>query len=261
MPTIKRVERAVERINSSNILPPGVRLERIYDRKELIDITTRTVLHNMAFGILLIFALQWVFLGNLRSALIVAATIPFALFFAIGILVVRGDSANLLSVGAIDFGLVVDATVIMMENIYTHLAERPSTVTAAGPTARAQLAGKLAAIYDAACQVNRAIFFAAAIIIAGFVPLFTLSGIEGHIFGPMSKTYAYAIAGGLIATFTVSPALSALLLPAVVEERETLAVRVLRRVYRPLLNFAVTHPRATLSFAALLVIGAVLMVV
>src|SRR6266702_1517006 len=116
MPTIKRVEREVERINNSNILPPGVRIERIYDRKDLIDITTRTVLHNMAFGILLIFALQWIFLGNLRSALIVATTIPFALFFAVGILVLRGESANLLSVGAIDFGLIVDASVIMVEN-------------------------------------------------------------------------------------------------------------------------------------------------
>src|SRR5256714_3969891 len=120
-PTIPRVRPEVERINNSNILPPGVRIERIYDRKELIDMTTRTVLHNMAFGILLIFALQWVFLGNLRSALIVAATIPFALFFAVGILVVRGESANLLSVGAIDFGLVVDGTVIMVESIYRRL--------------------------------------------------------------------------------------------------------------------------------------------
>src|SRR5256886_8449508 len=128
MPTIKRVEREVERINNSNILPPGVRIERIYDRKDLIEITTRTVLHNMAFGILLIFALQWVFLGNLRSALIVAATIPFALFFAVGILVLRGESANLLSVGAIDFGLVVDATVIMVESIYRRVEE----VTARG---------------------------------------------------------------------------------------------------------------------------------
>jgi cobalt-zinc-cadmium resistance protein CzcA len=260
LPTIERVAAEIDKINATGVLPPGVRIDRIYDRRELISTTTRTVVNNMLMGIVLVFILQWLSLGNLRSAIIVAATIPFALFFAIGILVVRGDSANLLSVGAIDFGLVVDATVIMVENIYTHLAERPLAVSAAGPTARAQLAGKLAAIYDAACQVNRAIFFAAAIIIAGFVPLFTLSGIEGHIFGPMSKTYAYAIAGGLIATFTVSPALSALLFPAVVEERETLAVRMLRRVYRPLLNFAVTHQRITLSFAALLLVSAALMV-
>src|SRR5712671_4292912 len=122
MPTIRRVEQEVERINHAGVLPPGVRIERIYDRKELIDITTRTVLHNMVFGIGLIFLLQWVFLGNLRSAIIVGTTIPFALFFAVGILVMRGESANLLSVGAIDFGLIVDATVIMVEAIFQRLA-------------------------------------------------------------------------------------------------------------------------------------------
>src|SRR5262249_56658923 len=109
-------------INESNTLPPGVRIERMYDRKDLIDITTRTVLHNMAFGIGLIFLLQWVFLGNLRSAVIVGATIPFALFFAVGIMALRRESANLLSVGAIDFGLIVDGTVIMVESIFQRLA-------------------------------------------------------------------------------------------------------------------------------------------
>src|SRR5580765_1273058 len=132
MPTIKRVEREVERINNASILPPGVRIERIYDRKDLIDITTKTVLHNMAFGIALIFLLQWMFLGNLRSALIVAATIPFALFFAVGILVLRGESANLLSVGAIDFGLIVDATVIMVESIYRRLGQATAPVGTSG---------------------------------------------------------------------------------------------------------------------------------
>ena len=113
-PTILRVEELVASINNSSILPPGVRIELIYDRKDLIDITTATVLHNMVLGILLIVLLQWIFLGDLRSALIVGATIPFALFFAVIILVLRGESANLLSVGAIDFGLIVDATVIMV---------------------------------------------------------------------------------------------------------------------------------------------------
>src|SRR5690606_16869074 len=116
-PTIERMTAEVERINTSGILPPGVRIERIYDRQDLINVTTHTVLHNMAIGIILIFILQWLFLGNLRSALIVGATIPFALFFAIGIMVLRGESANLLSVGAIDFGLIVDATVIVVERI------------------------------------------------------------------------------------------------------------------------------------------------
>src|SRR5207344_773356 len=110
-PTIARVEALVASINNSTILPPGVRIERIYDRKDLIETTTHTVLENMVVGIALIVFLQWLFLGDLRSALIVGATIPFALFFAVGILVLRGESANLLSVGAIDFGLIVDATV------------------------------------------------------------------------------------------------------------------------------------------------------
>src|SRR6201990_1179585 len=120
-PTILRVEELVNAINNSSILPPGVRIERIYDRKDLIDITTATVLHNMVVGILLIVLLQSIFLGDLRSALIVGATIPFALFFAVIILVLRGESANLLSVGAIDFGLIVDATVIMVEAIFRRL--------------------------------------------------------------------------------------------------------------------------------------------
>ena len=240
MPTIKRVEREVERINNANILPPGVRIERIYDRKDLIDITTKTVLHNMAFGIALIFLLQWMFLGNLRSALIVAATIPFALFFAVGILVLRGESANLLSVGAIDFGLIVDATVIMVESIYRRLGQATAPVGTSGAAA-GLTTGKLSAIYYAASDVNRSIFFAAGIIIAGFLPLFTLSGVEGHIFGPMAKTYAYALAGGLLATFTVTPAISAILLPNHVRETETWVVRVLHRLYTPALHFAVAN--------------------
>ena len=122
-PTIARVEQVVADINKSGVLPPGVRIERIYDRKDLIDVTTATVLHNMVVGIILIVLLQWMFLGDLRSALIVGATIPFALFFAVIILVLRGESANLLSVGAIDFGLIVDATVIMVEAIFRRLSQ------------------------------------------------------------------------------------------------------------------------------------------
>jgi cobalt-zinc-cadmium resistance protein CzcA len=260
MPTIRRVEAEVEKINTTGILPPGVRLEKIYDRQELINTTTRTVLHNMIFGIVLIFFVQWMFLGDLRSAVIVAATIPFALFFAITIMGLRGESANLLSVGAIDFGLIVDATVIMVENIFRHLSEGEQHHEYA-PTGIAQrfgLTSKLRTILRSASEVNQAIFFAAGIIIAGFVPLFTLSGVEGHIFGPMAKTYAYAIAGGIIATFTISPALSALLLPERVSETETLIVRGLRRVYEPVVNFAVANRVVTLGGAAVLVAFAVL---
>jgi cobalt-zinc-cadmium resistance protein CzcA len=253
-PTIKGVEDEVKKINTSNILPPGVKIKTIYDRKNLINVTTETVLHNMAEGIILIFLVQWLFLGNLRSAVIVAATIPFALCFAILIMTVRGESANLLSVGAIDFGLVVDATVIMVENIYRQLS-RPH----ASPRGRSnRLMRKLATIREAAFEVNRAIFFSAAIIITSFIPLFTLVGVEGHIFGPMAKTYAYAIGGGLLATFTVTPALSALIMPRVVEEKDTFLVRWLRRLYEPVLQFALANRILTLGGAGLLLAIAVL---
>src|SRR5438445_2041383 len=156
MPTIKHVEREVERINSSNILPPGVRIERIYDRKDLIDITTRTVLHNMAFGNLLIFALQWIFLRNLGSALIVVTTRPLAFFLPSGILVLRGESANLLSVGAIDFGLIVDATVIMVESIFRRLVVHDEHGFRSGleyHATGADFTGKLLSIFHGATEV------------------------------------------------------------------------------------------------------------
>ncbi|MCE3256497.1 MAG: heavy metal efflux pump CzcA [Nitrobacter vulgaris] len=245
-PTIERLKAEVERINISGILPPGVRIERIYDRQDLIDTTTHTVLHNMTVGILLIFVLQWVFLGNLRSALIVGATIPFALCFAIGIMILRGESANLLSVGAIDFGLIVDATVIMVERIFRELGHSGEMTLPEDDNASG-LRGKLLAIYIAGTSVNRSILFATGIIIAGFIPLFTMSGVEGHIFGPMAKTYAYAIAGGLLATFTVTPALSALLLPEHVRETETWLVRTLHRFYSPALRVTVANRRLTVA--------------
>ncbi|HVH78845.1 MAG TPA: efflux RND transporter permease subunit, partial [Stellaceae bacterium] len=252
LPTIRRVEAEIEKINNGDVLPPGLQLVKIYDRRELIGVTTSTVLHNMIFGIVLIFLVQWIFLGNLRSALIVAATIPFALLFAVSILVLRGESANLLSVGAIDFGLIVDATVIMVENIFRHLSEGTTTHEYApvGIARRAGLTGKLRTILRSAAEVNLAIFFAAAIIVAGFVPLFTLSGVEGHIFSPMAKTYAYAILGGLIATFTVSPALSALLLGERMSEIETFVIRGLRYLYKPVLEFAIGNRIATLGGVA-----------
>ncbi|HUI58956.1 MAG TPA: CusA/CzcA family heavy metal efflux RND transporter [Steroidobacteraceae bacterium] len=263
MPTIERVKAEVDTINSSGILPPGVRIERIYDRSDLIRVTTRTVLHNVLAGILLIFLVQWAFLGNLRSALIVAATIPFALAFAIALMVARGESANLLSVGAIDFGLIVDASVIMVENIFRHLSESAEARRQGSPLLHVTRSsglfrGRFAVIANAATEVNQAILFAAAIIIAGFVPLFTLSGIEGHIFGPMAKTYGYAIAGGLLATFTISPALSALLLPDKVAEAQTWVVGRLRRLYEPVVEFALANQVITLgAFGVLAAIAAI----
>ncbi len=255
-PTIERVEKLVETINNSSILPPGVRIERIYDRKDLIETTTRTVLENMSVGIVLIVLLQWIFLGDLRSALIVGATIPFALFFAVSILVLRGESANLLSVGAIDFGLIVDATVIMVEAIFRRLShtERLSEHELASISANTIMDMKHHAILTAAADVSRSIFFAAAIIIAAFLPLFTLSGVEGNIFSPMARTYAYALAGGMLATFTVTPALSAIILPAHVEETETLIMRWLHRLYRPVLVRSLRSRRVVLIAAAGLIV-------
>ena len=255
LPTLEAVERMVERINSSDLLPPGVRIERIYDRRVLVDVTTKTVLHNMVMGVTLIFLIQWLFLGDLRSALIVSATIPFALLFAVVILVLSGESANLLSMGAIDFGIIVDATVIMVENIFRHLAEATAGHRASASSAPRSFTGKIATIYEASGEVTQAIFFSATIIIAGFLPLFTLSGVEGHIFGPMAKTYAYALMGGLLATFTVSPALSALLLPAKVSETETIIVRGLRNVYRRIVGLVLPHRAITLIAACALAVG------
>lgn len=255
-PTIARVEQLVHNINNSTILPPGVKIERIYDRKDLIDITTHTVLHNMVVGIILIVLLQWLFLGDLRSALIVGATIPFALFFAVIILVLRGESANLLSVGAIDFGLIVDATVIMVEAIFRRLSQ----TTALSAAERSHISFettmgmKTHAILSASADVSRSIFFAAAIIIAAFLPLFTLSGVEGNIFGPMARTYAYALAGGLLATFTVTPALSAIILPAHLDEAETWIVKKLDRLYVPVLNWAIANRKIVMTGAAALVV-------
>ncbi|NML95613.1 efflux RND transporter permease subunit [Novosphingobium olei] len=259
MPTIKAVKAEIDHINSSGILPPGVSLERIYDRSDLIGVTTHTVMENLVAGVLLIFFLQWAFLGNLRSALIVAATIPFALAFAVLILTLQGESANLLSVGALDFGLVVDATVIMVENIFRHMAERSHHVTNhEGEGAHFTFASRISAVLAASIEVSRGIFFAAAIIIASFLPLFTLTGVEGHIFGPMAKTYAYAILGGLIATFTVAPVLATMLLPDRLSEVETWIVSRLRRIYEPAASFAWRNQVLAIGGGVVLVVGALI---
>jgi len=253
LPTIEAVKKEVATINAGGVLPPGVSLERVYDRSDLIGVTTHTVMHNLVAGIVLIFLLQWIFLGNLRSAIIVAATIPFALAFAVLILTMQGESANLLSLGAIDFGLVVDASVIMVENIFRHMVERSAHVEHGH--GHFSHATRLSAILHASGEVSRGIFFAAAIIIASFIPLFTLSGVEGHIFGPMAKTYAYAIAGGLLATFTISPVLSALLLPDRLSDVETRIVSWLRGIYEPAIAFAFAN-RIVVLGGALLLVGA-----
>ncbi len=253
---IPRVQAEVAKLNSDGSLPPGVKIVSYYDRSSLVGVTTHTVLHNLIFGCLLVFFIQWIFLGDLRSAIIVGANIPFALFFAIIILVLRGEDANLLSLGAVDFGIIVDSAVIMMENIYRNFQSTPEhrqtllhhlsegywgqdpTSVAGHTTTSQRWTERLRIIFVSALQVDRAVFFTAAITVTAFVPLFTMQGVEGQIFGPMARTYGYALAGALLATFTVTPVLAALLLPRHIEEVETIIVRGLRASYTPVLRWA-----------------------
>jgi heavy metal efflux system protein len=254
MEVVTRLRAAIEKINTDGTLPPGVKIVPFYDRGDLVGITVHTVLHNMTFGIALIFLIQWLFLGNLRSALIVACTIPVALFLAVIITVLRGDSANLLSIGAIDLGIIVDATVIMVENIFRHLAHHTRR---AFHDRSASLSDKLRRVLAAAVEVDKSIFFSVVITIAAFMPLFTMQGVEGQIFGPMARTYAYALTGAVIATFTITPVLASVLLPEKLEEVETFLVRYIRKAYQTVLPMAVRNARAAAAIALgfLMVVG------
>ena len=244
---IQRIEAEVQRLNSSGDLPAGVHITPYYDRRELISVTTHTVLENLVFGVVLLFFIQFIFLGDLRSAIIVSASIPVALFFAIVIMYLRGDSANLLSVGAIDFGIIVDSTVIMVENIFRHLREGDHL--SQHLFASTGKDSKFKKILAGATEVGKSIFFSTAIIIAAFIPLFTMQGVEGQIFAPMAKTYGYAMLGALIATFTIAPVLSSFLLPERVSEREPWIVRTLQKIYLPGLRTALRYRYITIAAA------------
>jgi cobalt-zinc-cadmium resistance protein CzcA len=273
---IPKVKAEVERMNHDGSLPPGMRVVPYYDRASLVAVTTHTVLHNLIFGCLLVFLIQWIFLGDLRSAIIVGLNIPFALFFAIILLVLQGESANLLSVGAVDFGIIVDSAVILVENIFRnfqrHPDERQSLLQRLrdnfyGPDpTRTQHSGpahewtdRLRLIFISAMQVDKAVFFSALITVAGFVPLFTMQGVEGQIFGPMARTYGYALAGALLATFTITPVLASFFLPEQVKEKETIVVRLLHRIYNPTLRFALAHRTMMVGLGTFFVAVAVLM--
>ena len=265
---IGRVKTAVDKLNTDGSLPADVKLVPYYDRAVLVGVTTHTVLHNLVFGCLLVFVIQWLFLGDLRSAVIVSVNIPFALFFSIMILVLTNESANLLSLGAVDFGIIVDSAVILVENIFRNF-QRPSaerakvlramshgtdglrTDPAMGWTARLRM------IYLSAMQVDSSVLFSTCITIAAFTPLFTMQGVEGQIFGPMARTYGYALGGALLATFTITPVLASYLLPRRVEEKETLFVRSIHHVYKPALLWVLGHTRTVIVIGcvALLVGG------
>jgi cobalt-zinc-cadmium resistance protein CzcA len=272
---VPRIKAQIDKMNNDGSLPPGVKLIPYYDRTTLVSVTTSTVLHNLVFGVLLVFVIQWIFLGDLRSAIIVGANIPFALFFSVIILVLMGQDANLLSVGAVDFGIIVDSAVILVENIFRNfqspseqqkvLQELAELRYGADPTGTRPGEGpgiwtdRLRAILVSAIQVDKAVFFSTAVTVAAFVPLFTMQGVEGQIFSPMAKTYGFALFGALLSTFTITPVLASYLLPEQVREAETIVVRALRRIYSPVLRWSLDHRRIMLAIgAAFLTVIAVL---
>ncbi len=269
---IPKVKAAIDSLNHDGSLPPGVRVVPFYDRSSLIAVTSHTVLHNLIFGCILVFLIQWIFLGDFRSALIVGINIPFALLFAVILLVITGESANLLSVGAVDFGIIVDSAVILVENIFqnfqrptgarrellqwladSHWGPDPTKSSEPGASAYGWT-DRLRLILISAIQVDKAVLFSSLITVAAFVPLFTMQGVEGQIFGPMARTYGYALAGALIATFTITPVLASLLLPEEVKETETFIVRMLHRVYSPTLRLALDLRFITVGAGALFLI-------
>jgi heavy metal efflux system protein len=255
---LARVKNEVAKINRDGTLPPGVKIVPFYDRSSLVNVTTHTVLHNLLFGCALVFLIQWVFLGDLRTAVIVATNIPVALSFSILLLVITGESANLLSVGAVDFGIIVDSAVILVENVFRNFQKPPAERQAliegyahshygADLAAASGWTDRLRTILISAMQVDRAVLFSTLITVAAFIPLFTMQGVEGQIFGPMARTYGYALAGALMATFTVTPALASVLLPEHVQETETWLVRRLRALYTPILRWALTNRWTTVA--------------
>jgi heavy metal efflux system protein len=268
---LPRIKAEVERMNNDGTLPPGVKLVPYYDRAALVNVTTHTVLHNLIFGCVLVFLIQWIFLGDLRSAIIVGVNIPFALFFAVIILVLMGEDANLLSVGAVDFGIIVDSAVILVENVFRNFQsraeERQSLLQqlaeeqwGEGPTkdragSSSGWTDRIRLIFVSALQVDKAILFSATITVAAFVPLFTMQGVEGQIFSPMARTYGYALAGALIATFTITPVLASFLLPEHVHETETIVVRVLRAAYSPILHWSLFHRKTMLMIGIGFLVG------
>lgn len=269
---VPRIKAEIDQMNSDGSLPAGVKVVPYYDRTSLVQVTTHTVYENLIVGCLFVFLVQWIFLGNLRSALIVGANIPFALLFSLIILVLTHQDANLLSIGAVDFGIIVDGAVILVENIFRNFQGSSTQRTrlieklhegAYGPNVTEQTlhgssrawTDRLRLIYISALQVDRSVMFSVAITVAAFIPLFTMQGVEGQIFGPMARTYGYALAGALIATFTITPVLASFVLPDHVEEVETAIVRFLRRAYEPVLAWALDNRKVMVGIGAVFLIA------
>ena len=247
---VNRVKDTLASIATS--LPPGVRVEPFYDRTDLIRRTIGTVQRNLLEGGLLVLAVLFLMLGNLRGGLVVAAAIPLSMLFAFVGMVRSGVSGNLMSLGAIDFGLVVDGAVVMVENVFRLLSEK----RAAGKDPRE-------VVREATVEVARPVAFAVAIILIVYLPVLTLTGVEGKMFRPMALTVMFAIAGSLLLSLTVVPVLASLFLRKPPRHEETWAVRMLRRAYAPALAWALRRRLAVVGaaaalFAASLVVAAFL---
>ncbi len=242
--TIEGIHRRIEHIRTNHLLPPGMEIEPYYDRAHLVKLTTHTVLENLLIGMLLVALVLWGFLGHTRAALITALNTPLALLVAFIGMVGTGTPANLISLGAVDFGIVIDSTVIMMENIFRHVGQGRGS--------------RFKRITAAAGEVGRPMFSSTLIIAVAFIPLFTLTGVAGVIFSPMAHTYAFAIGGAILLALTLTPVLALRFLKtkeiASEEEQENWLMARLRRFYRPVLDFALRHSKAAVALAAIPVV-------
>jgi cobalt-zinc-cadmium resistance protein CzcA len=235
--TLEGIHAMVHRLNEQ-ILPSGVKIVPYLDRDDLVHYTTHTVMHNLTEGMILVVVILFIFLGNVRAAVIVALTIPFSLLFAAICLNLRHISANLLSLGALDFGMVVDGAVVMVENIVRHLNQ---------PTKN--LETPLDKIREAAHEVQRPVFYAIGIIITAYLPIFTLQRIEGKLFKPMAWTVAFALLGALIFSMLIAPALASLLFRAGVKEWHNPVMAYLTVQYRKAVNSAIRYRQVTIGAA------------
>jgi cobalt-zinc-cadmium resistance protein CzcA len=234
--TLEGVHARLEHIREYHLLPPGMDLVPYYDRGALVKLTTHTVLENLVVGMVLIVVVLLLFLGHTRAAIITAINIPIALLIAFIGLVTTGTSANLISLGAVDFGIVIDSTVIMMENIFRHL----------GPHGKGTMHDR---ILSAAREVAGPMTFSTLIIGVAFLPLFTMTGVSGVIFSPMAHTYAFAIGGAILMALTLTPVLASRFVKPQQEEKEGIIMTVLQRAYAPLFDAALKRPRVALTFA------------
>ena len=245
---LKSVEKKTEELNSS-ILPPDVKVRSYYDRSELVQLTTKTVENNLLRGMILVLVVLLFFLASIRAAVIVALTIPLGLLFAFIVLHAHDVSANLLSIGAIDFGIIIDGTVVMVENIYRELALR-----------QGQPYKLHEVILAAAKDVDRPIFYSVAVIIAGYLPIYALSGPSGKLFHPMADTMSFALVGALILTLTLVPVLASYWFKSGVKEPRNRAFEWIKKVYTRQLDWCLDHRGLTLLIGVLIFAGALCLV-